>query len=64
MVTVSLQAKNGIYQAVLNYVDEENKRQQKWKSTGLTVKWIAPEKKSRAKVSRRLVKVFIRRIIV
>lgn len=38
MVTVSLQEKNGVYQAVLNYRDENNKRKQKWKSTGLTVK--------------------------
>jgi len=38
MVTVSLQAKNGIYQAVMNYIDENNKRKQKWKSTGLAVR--------------------------
>ena len=38
MVTVSLQEKNGIYQAVLNYKDDNGKRKQKWKSTGLTVR--------------------------
>ncbi len=37
-VTVSLQEKNGIYQAVLNYKDDNGKRKQKWKSTGLKVK--------------------------
>ncbi len=34
MVTVSLQEKNGVYQAVLNYKDDNGKRKQKWKSTG------------------------------
>lgn len=35
MVTVSLHEKNGIYQAVINYKDENNKRKQKWVSTRL-----------------------------
>ena len=38
MVTVSLQEKNGIYHAVLNYKDNNGKRKQKWKSTGLTIR--------------------------
>lgn len=38
MVTVSLQEKNGVYQAVLNYKDNNGKRKQKWKSTGLAVR--------------------------
>ena len=38
MVTVSLQEKNGIYHAVLNYKDENGKRKQKWKSTGLAIR--------------------------
>jgi len=38
MITVSLQEKNGIYQAVLNYKDDTGKRKQKWKSTGITIK--------------------------
>jgi len=38
MITVSLQERNGIYQAVLNYRDENNKRKQKWQSTGLTIR--------------------------
>ena len=38
MVTVSLQEKNGVYQAVLNYKDDNRKRKQKWKSTELTVR--------------------------
>ena len=37
-VTASLQEKNGMYHAVLNYKDENNKRKQKWVSTGLQVK--------------------------
>ena len=37
-VTASLQEKNGVYHAVLNYKDENNKRKQKWVSTGLQVK--------------------------
>ena len=40
MVTVSLQEKNGIYQAVLNYKDKNGKRKQKWVSTKLKVKII------------------------
>ena len=38
MVTVSLQEKNGIYQAVLNYKDRNGKRKQKWVSTKLKVR--------------------------
>lgn len=38
MVTVSLQEKNGIYQAVLNYKDKDGKRKQKWVSTKLKVR--------------------------
>lgn len=38
MVTVSLQDKNGIYQAVLNYKDKDGKRKQKWVSTKLKVR--------------------------
>ncbi len=38
MVTVSLQEKNGIYQAVINYKDGDGKRKQKWISTKLKVR--------------------------
>ena len=38
MVTVSLQEKNGIYQAVINYKDNDGKRKQKWLSTKLKVR--------------------------
>ena len=38
VVTVSLQEKNGIYQAVLNYKDNEGKRKQKWVSTKLKIR--------------------------
>lgn len=38
VVTVSLQEKNGIYQAVLNYKDNNGKRKQKWVSTKLKVR--------------------------
>ena len=38
MVTVSLQEKNGIYHAVINYKDDEGKRKQKWISTKLKVR--------------------------
>ena len=38
MVTVSLHEKNGIYQAVLNYKDNNGKRKQKWVSTKLKVR--------------------------
>ena len=38
MVTVSLQEKNGLYHAVLSYRDENGKRKQKWKTTGLPIK--------------------------
>ena len=31
----SLVVRNGIYQAVLEYYDENGKRQQPWRSTGL-----------------------------
>lgn len=37
-VTASLQEKRGIYQVVLSYKDNLNKRKQKWISTGLSVK--------------------------
>lgn len=37
-VTASLQEKRGIYQVVLSYKDNLNKRKQKWISTGLYVK--------------------------
>ena len=37
-ITASLQAKNNIYQVVLNYKDINGKRKQKWVSTGLTEK--------------------------
>ena len=36
-ITVSLHEKNNIYQAVINYKDENNKRKQKWVSTGIKV---------------------------
>ena len=38
MVTVSLQEKSGIYQAVLNYKDDNGKRKQKWVCTKLKVR--------------------------
>ena len=38
MVTVSLQEKNGVYQAVVNYKDENGKRKQKWFSTKLKIR--------------------------
>ena len=38
MVTVSLQEKNGIYQAVINYKDGDGKRKQKWTSTKIKVR--------------------------
>ena len=34
-ITVSLHEKNNIYQAVINYKDDNNKRKQKWVSTGI-----------------------------
>lgn len=37
-ITASLQEKRGIYQVVLSYKDNLNKRKQKWISTGLPVK--------------------------
>lgn len=36
-ITVSLHEKNNIYQAVINYKDENNKRKQKWVSTRIKV---------------------------
>ncbi|WP_305132959.1 hypothetical protein [Thomasclavelia cocleata] len=36
-ITVSLHEKNNIYQAVINYKDDNNKRKQKWVSTGVKV---------------------------
>jgi len=36
-ITVSLHEKNNIYQAVINYKDDNNKRKQKWLSTGIKV---------------------------
>ncbi len=36
-ITVSLHEKNNIYQAVINYKDDNNKRKQKWVSTGIKV---------------------------
>ena len=40
-VSVScLQIKNGIYQAVLEYYDENGKRHQPWRSTKLKVRGI------------------------
>ena len=36
-ITVSLHEKNNIYQAVINYKDDINKRKQKWVSTGIKV---------------------------
>ncbi len=38
MVTVSLQEKNAVYQAVVNYKDNNGKRKQKWISTKLKVR--------------------------
>ena len=35
--TVSLNEKNNIYQAIINYRDNSNKRKQKWISTGIKV---------------------------
>lgn len=37
-ITASLQEKRGIYQVVLSYKDNANKRKQKWISTGILVK--------------------------
>ena len=37
-ITASLQEKRGIYQVVLSYKDNMNKRKQKWISTGISVK--------------------------
>ena len=37
-ITASLQEKRGIYQVVLSYKDNTNKRKQKWVSTGILVK--------------------------
>ena len=37
-ITASLQEKMGIYQVVLSYKDNMNKRKQKWISTGISVK--------------------------
>lgn len=37
-ITASLQEKNNVYQVVINYKDINGKRNQKWKSTGLSVK--------------------------
>lgn len=37
-ITASLQEKRGIYQVVLSYRDNLNKRKQKWISTGLSIK--------------------------
>ena len=37
-ITASLQEKRGIYQVVLSYKDNQNKRKQKWISTGISVK--------------------------
>ncbi len=37
-ITASLQEKRGIYQIVLSYKDNMNKRKQKWISTGISVK--------------------------
>ena len=36
-ITVSLHEKNNIYQAVINYKDDNNKRKQKLVSTGIKV---------------------------
>ncbi len=36
-ITVSLHEKNNIYQAIINYKDDNNKRKQKWVSTGIKV---------------------------
>ncbi len=36
-ITVSLQKKNNIYHAIINYKDDNNKRKQKWISTGIKV---------------------------
>ena len=38
MVIVNLQEKNGVYQSFLNYKDNNRKRKQKRKSTGLAVR--------------------------
>lgn len=37
-MTGSLQEKNGRYHMVISYIDQDGKRKQMWKSTGLTVK--------------------------
>ncbi len=37
-ITASLQEKNNVYQVVINYKDINGKRNQKWKSTGLSIK--------------------------
>ncbi len=52
-LTVSLQEKGGIYQAVLSYKDSSNKWKTKWKSTGVKVK---PGNKKLAKEKAELIK--------
>jgi len=48
MVTVSLQEKNGVYQAVVNYKDENGKRNQKWFSTKLKIRGNKKQAQARA----------------
>lgn len=36
-VTVSLQEKKGIFQAVLQYKDKKGKKQYKWNTTGVKI---------------------------
>lgn len=48
MVTVSLQEKNGVYQAVVNYKDENGKRKQKWFSTKLKIRGNKKQAQARA----------------
>lgn len=52
-VTVSLQEKGGIYQAVLSYKDVSDKWKTKWKSTGIKVK---PGNKKLAKEKAEIIK--------
>lgn len=52
-VTVSLQEKGGIYQAVISYKDLSDKWKTKWKSTGVKVK---PGNKKRAKEQADIIK--------
>ena len=57
MVTVSLQEKNGVYQAVVNYKDENGKRNQKWFSTKLKIRGNKKQAQAKAEKIRQLILV-------